>query len=48
MVEPRNARIVVLLNNEEKKIMIEQANKTGLPISTYIRWKLLKKEKGLQ
>ena len=42
-VARRNARIMVVLNDEEKKQIIKQAEKEGLLVSTYIRWKLLKK-----
>lgn len=39
----RNNRIEVVLNEEERKRIIEMAKKEGLPTSTFIRWKLLKK-----
>ena len=39
----RNERIEVVLNDEEKKKIIKLADEEGLPISTFIRWKLLKK-----
>jgi len=43
-VAKRNARIEVLLNEEERERVIELANKEGLPVSTFIRWKLLRKD----
>jgi len=39
----RNDRIEVVLNQEEKDKIIKQAQDEGLPVSTYVRWKLLKK-----
>jgi len=36
--------IQVLLNEEEKIQIVLQAKQEGLPISTYIRWKLLRKQ----
>jgi len=36
--------IQVLLNEEEKIQIVSQAKQEGLPISTYIRWKLLRKQ----
>jgi hypothetical protein len=39
----RNNKIEVVLNQEEKKAIINQAKSEGLPVSTYILWKLLKK-----
>lgn len=38
----RNTSIEVVLNEEEKQKIIKLANNEGLPISTFIRWKLLK------
>jgi predicted DNA binding CopG/RHH family protein len=39
----RNDKIEIVLNEEEKRIIVRQATNEGLPVSTYIRWKLLKK-----
>lgn len=39
----RNGRIQVVLNQEEKDKIVKMAEEQGLPMSTYIRWKLLKK-----
>lgn len=39
----RNDKIEVVLNEEEKTKIIKMANSEGLPVSTFIRWKLLKK-----
>jgi len=39
----RNDRIMVVLNEEEKKGIVNKAKEEGLPVSTFIRWKLLKK-----
>ncbi len=41
-VQKRNTSIEVVLNDEEKKKILEKAKKEGLPASTFIRWKLLK------
>ena len=38
----RNKKIEVVLNEEEKKRILEIAKREGLPASTFIRWKLLK------
>jgi len=42
MGKKRNDRIMVVLNPEEKKAILDKAKKEGLPASTFIRWKLLK------
>lgn len=39
----RNNKIEVVLNDEERKKILQLATQEGLPVSTYIRWKLLKK-----
>lgn len=39
----RNKKIEVVLNEEEREKIIKLAEKEGLPVSTFIRWKLLKK-----
>ena len=39
----RNDRIEIVLNNEEKQKIIKMAKEEGLPVSTFVRWKLLKK-----
>lgn len=39
---PRNARIDIVLDDEEKEKIMKMAIKEGLPVSTYCRWKLLK------
>jgi len=39
----RNDRIEVVLNEEEKLKIIKMAEDEGLPVSTWVRWKLLKK-----
>jgi hypothetical protein len=41
--QKRNNKIEVVLNDEERKEIVKMAEKERLPISTYIRWKLLKK-----
>jgi len=41
-ISKRNTSIEVVLNNEEKQKIINLAQKEGLPISTFVRWKLLK------
>jgi hypothetical protein len=38
----RNDKIQVVLNNEEKELILKKARDEGLPASTFIRWKLLK------
>ena len=38
----RNDRIELVLSEEEKQKIVRMAVKEGLPVSTYIRWKLLK------
>lgn len=40
----RNDKIEVVLNEEEKTKIIELAKREGLPLSTFIRWRLLKKD----
>ena len=39
----RNNKIQVVLNTEERNKIIKLARDEGLPVSTFIRWKLLKK-----
>jgi len=39
----RSDKIEVVLNSEEKRKIIKMAQEEGLPVSTFIRWKLLKK-----
>lgn len=39
---PRNDRIEMLLTGEEKSLIIAMAEKERLPLSTFIRWKLLR------
>jgi len=39
--ELRNSTIEVLLSSEEKLIILEKAKKARLPVSSYIRVKLL-------
>lgn len=39
----RNNRIEILLNPEERNKIVEDAKREGLPISTYVRWKLFRK-----
>ena len=41
-IPPRNDRIEIVLNPEEKKKIISMAEKEGLPVSTWVRWRLLK------
>lgn len=40
----RNDKIEVVLNSEEKKRILKLAEAENLPVSTFIRWKLLKKD----
>lgn len=39
----RNDKIEIVLNEEEKRQIIKQAQNEKLPVSTYVRWKLLRK-----
>jgi predicted DNA binding CopG/RHH family protein len=39
----RDNRVELLLSSEERDILIQKAAEEGLPLSTYCRWKLLKK-----
>lgn len=39
----RNNKIEVVLNSEEKDLIIKDAKENGMPVSTYVRWKLMKK-----
>ena len=39
--EKRNNRIEVVLNEEEKDRIVKLAGEVGLPISTFIRYKIL-------
>jgi hypothetical protein len=43
MTQKRNDKIEIVLNKEEKDKIISMAKTEGLPVSTFIRWKLLKK-----
>ena len=44
MTNRRNDKIEIVLNKEEKEEIVRQAKKECLPVSTYIRWKLIKKQ----
>lgn len=39
----RNNKIEIVLNEEERIKIFKLAKSEGLPVSTYVRWKLLKK-----
>ncbi len=39
----RNEKIQIVLNEEERKLIVDLAKKQGLPVSTFVRWKLLQK-----
>lgn len=45
MAKKRNNKIEVPLNEDEKKQIIKLAEAEGLPVATYIRWRLLKKDR---
>lgn len=41
--EKKSNRISILLNEEEREKIIQLAEEEGLPLSTFIRWKLCRK-----
>ncbi len=38
----RNSRIEVVLNQDEKELIIKMAKESHMPVSTFVRYKLLK------